>query len=125
MKEPHWHLQRVLLSLLEEAGEEDVVCLLRTLHVSHDSKMRVEDVVGALTRLRARGMCTTGSARDAATGKWTEHDHATADELIAKIPLAVDWYGNDWRWLPGQEEFSILLTDNGMNEARRVLEQAV
>lgn len=125
MKEPHWHLQRVLLSLLEEAGEEDVVCLLHTLHASHDSTLRVDDVVGALKRLRARGLCTTASARDAATGNWIEHDHTTADELIATIPSAVEWNGNRWQWLPRHEEFSILLTDNGMTEARRVLEQGV
>lgn len=125
MKEPHWHLQRLLLSLLEEAGEEDVLCLLHTLHVSPDSTIRLDDVAGALTRLRARGLCTTASARHAATGKWIEHDHATAAELIATLPTSVERNGNSWRWLPGQEEFSILLSDNGMTEARRVLEQGV
>jgi|GEM_PF-4557670 len=125
MKEPHWQLQQLILSHLEEAGEEDVVCLLHTLHVSHDSKMRVEDVVGALTRLRARGLCTTGSARDAATGKWIEHDHTTADELIATLPSSVERNGNSWRWLPGREMFSILLTDNGMPASKRVLEDGV
>ena len=125
MKEPHWQLQRVLLSHLEEAGEEDVVCLLHTLHASHDSTLRVDDVAGALTRLRARGLCTAASSRDPATGKWIEHGHTTADELIAKIPLAVEWIGTEWRWLPGQEVFSILLTDNGMPASKRVLEDGV
>lgn len=121
MKEPHWHLQRLVLSLLHEAGEEDVVCLLNTIRVSNSSAVGLDAFVLVLKRLHTRGLCVTGDARDPATGTWI--DHAAPDEMLASIPSSVVKGDAGWRWLPQQRPFSVLLTTAGMNEATRVLEE--
>jgi hypothetical protein len=115
--------QRLVLSLLEEAGEEELTTLINTMRKRRGPIDEVGGLMATLVDLIDCGLVQLASSRDSASLRWIPLAKEEAVALGRNLKSALQWSSVDfcWRWNTDLPSAVALLTDAGFAEATRVL----
>lgn len=118
-------LQRRVIAVLEEAGEEDLATLLNTVDNWRGTSVEVEKIRDALTRMLHYELIKVASIRDNTTLLWTPLTKEGALAVLQQLGRCLQWCQDEslWRWKGGETRPTVLLTDSGQALARRVLSE--
>jgi hypothetical protein len=118
-------IQRQILILLEEAGEENLAALTNSVGNAHDgSPQELEVVAAALTGLFAQGLVEASTSRDATSRHWIPEPKERARLLFADLRPLLRWSASEksWKWEAADvPRVQALLTDTGSAAAREIL----
>lgn len=118
-------LERVILSLLEEAGEEGVSTLVNTISQTHESPEGAGVICRALFKLVSCGLVCLANVRNPKTLQWVEMPKEEALMLLKGASSNMHWSSNEklWKWREERHRIEALLTEAGMIEGRKVLSE--
>ena len=113
------YLQRRILSLLEEAGEDDVAALLNGCDPLQGKSTEALEFANAVMGLANLGLVVCAVARDANTRRWIPQTALISQKTVEDLADRFHWAAADnvWRWMP-KERLYILVTDVGLNVVR-------
>jgi hypothetical protein len=119
-------LQRLVLAILEEAGEEDIAALTNTLHRQRcGSSHEVEAMVPALSGLINDDLIRFASSRDPVSFQlidWSKNDSLV---LARALKSSLDWSPDEqiWKWNSELSRAEVVMTKAGGAAARQVLSE--
>lgn len=113
------------MKLLEEGGEEDIVCLVNTRMRRHGDHEEVVAVAEAVSGLIALGFALIGQARSRSTLEWISLSMGESLALSKNLANCVDWSCEEeiWKWSSPMHRAQIVVTEPGAVKAREILEQ--
>jgi len=117
-------LQKQLLALLEEAGEEDLLTLVNTVancKASSDVVSKVRDALIELIKLETAEI----SIGHSESGQWTSLPKDAGHEALSNAARCVKWSPDEhqWRWLSTISPIWVVLTEKGQREAHHLLDR--
>jgi hypothetical protein len=117
-------LERKLLAVLEEAGEENVAALFNTVRQS-DPAPGIGEYQTALIRLLLREFIELASVRDEASRQWIPSDAGAALSQLGQVNSLLAWSTANrlWTWHSATPRIEILLTNSGFIAAKNVLSE--
>lgn len=117
-------LERRVLAVLNEAGEDYFSALLNTILHATGSSTEPERLIAALRNLQRMGMVNCAFELDGKTQRWQRLDIAAGDAHLSAAKSAVNWSPNEelWRWTSDQPRLAIVLTPEGESASEIVLD---
>jgi hypothetical protein len=117
--------ERLILALLEEAGEEDLATLINTARLRPGPDDEVEALGSALKKLINRDFVEIARARDR---DFFERNTVPKEEsvaLVSNLKPFFHWSPTDrlWMWRKDLPRAEALLTETGRVEARKILSE--
>ena len=118
-------LQRRILAVLEEAGEDDIAALTNTVEERVGLVSEIDDMGNALTNLICSELLQIARFRNVATLRWVPLNKAESLDLLTNLVTLLKWSVPDqlWRWPKHLDRAQVLLTKAGLIEARRIIDQ--
>jgi hypothetical protein len=116
------NLQRRILSLLEEAGEEEFCTLTNTVAKAEGRAAEIEVMSKTLSELMNAGLIELARARDAASLRWVAVSTTEAQAFFEDLGKYVEWSMRDrlWTWHSKMPTAEVLLTDSSVeNQPKR------
>jgi len=117
--------ERLILAVLEEAGEEHLSALVNTLEkrLLGNPPNRMQAVSTALTHLITRGLVRVARFRDKIHRRLVPLSLPDSISIVANLGSFLEWSHTDhiWRWKGGEPIADVVLTDSGMAAAREIL----
>jgi len=116
--------ERLILSTLEEAGEENVVALMNTVERCTGHAEEINRVFCSLFTLAADGLLEFAAQRDARTLKWIPLPAIEGLEYAEQAKTSFHWSEERqlWTWASSDDRLNVILTESGQTMAVRVLE---
>lgn len=116
-------LQRRLLALLEEAGEDDLSALTNSVGGRVGAYLEVKDTISALEVLLRGKLIQIAMDRDGGTLRWIPLGTDESLILLKMCPQKFQWSAveNLWKWPKSEGRVQVLLTQKGSEYARIVL----
>jgi hypothetical protein len=116
-------LQRKILALLEEAGEEDLSTLISSVRGRLGHSGEIEEMISALVDLVHLRLVQIATRRDVNTLRWAP---ISAEESVVLLDASRDklqWSATErlWRWPKAQVRLEVLLTHEGLQTAHEAL----
>jgi hypothetical protein len=118
--------QRKIFAILEEAGEESVTSLLNTCRTCRGSSQEVQWLSTVLRDLMDKGFIEITDRRDPSSRTWIPLPVSASRSLLSELAALMKWSVADqaWKWAAeGTPLVYVLLTDKGLDAARRFLRQ--
>jgi hypothetical protein len=117
-------IERRILALLEEAGEENIATLLHTVAFSSGNDRDVQILITAVSRLNNAGYVEIGTSSNDATEPQTAADARDSRMLLNTVAQAFKWNPalNSWEWISVSPVPQIFLTRSGLEVAQDILE---
>jgi len=119
-------LERRILAILNEAGEECVVTLLNSVLRCSGQDSELVRFVTALRQLFESGLIEFADRRDDLTREWEVHAHGqetTVKLNILSTHLTWDGEARLWKWDGESPRLAVLLTENGAKVSHEILEK--
>jgi hypothetical protein len=118
-------LERVILAVLEEAGEEDISALTNTVRECRGALGEIDEVSAALAGLVNRGFVEVARSKDPLSLRWVPTSKQESLALLRDLKPHFHWSTVDqlWAWRTDLPRAEVLLTNIGAVEARRVLSE--
>jgi hypothetical protein len=115
----------LILTVLEEAGEEEVATLTNTvLKWRHGSPAELDTMIDALTRLLKAGFVETGLFRDEISLQWRSLPKEESIANVTGLRSELQWSAGDrWQWYQETPCLQILLTDLGKITVQKILRE--
>ncbi len=115
-------MERKVLAVLEEAGEENVAALFNTIRQS-DTAANIGEYQTALIRLLQRAFIQLAAVREETSRRWIPIDFSTALSQLGQVNTLLAWSTANrlWTWHSTTPRIEILLTDSGFIAAKDVL----
>ena len=118
-------LQRRILAVLEEAGEEHLSSLINSVAVLHGLPVEIDAMRIALSSLIVEGFIAISQFRDKVSRHCVAMHNNEAISLLQRLEIFLAWSADDglWTWrkdCPGAE---VVLTDAGTTMSRQVLSE--
>jgi hypothetical protein len=119
------HVERRVLALLEEAGEEDIATLVNTVINSRGLVSEIQVIRSALNSLLMRGLIEIARSRDETTRQWIAVSREQAVELLQQLTTNLNWSDDEqiWKWQHGLPRAETVLTSAGVVAANNVLRE--
>ena len=118
-------LQRLILALLEEAGEEDVVCLTNTIKPGEycGNPQEIEAITSALAGLIDADLVRTAISRDLISGILVPQSMPESLVSVQNLTLFFQWSSTEklWHWSGRAPLPDVVATERGLAAARKVL----
>jgi hypothetical protein len=112
-----------IIAVLEEAGEEELATLVNTVTTGSESPDEIESIEFALKALLSCDLVQLAKLRDKASLRWNplRKDHSLV--MLENLRSLFQWSGTDERWRrrAGAPEVEVLLTEDGLKLARKIL----
>lgn len=117
-------MERRVLAVLEEAGEENLAALFNTVRRS-DPSAGISEYGNALIRLLSRRLIELASARDQSSRQWVPFDFDVALSHLEQLNSLLAWSTATriWTWNSTTPRTEVLLTDSGSTAAKNVLSE--
>lgn len=118
-------LQRRILAVLEEAGEEEVTTLTNTVTKPQGRLEEIGTMTDALIGLANASLITVAVSRDRTSGHWIPLPSEDVIPLLKELAVSVEWSRIDriWKWKSHLPRVVVLLTDLGVTAAHQVLSE--
>ncbi|MGD9724689.1 MAG: hypothetical protein AB7O59_20675 [Pirellulales bacterium] len=118
-------LERRILALLEEAGEENVVSLTNSVANPQGACHEIDNFVGALITLLNAGLIELASKRDESTLRWVGLPKVESQSRLNELQNSLQWNTEKgiWNWAGAGERPEAILTSSGRKTARQVLSE--
>jgi hypothetical protein len=116
----------LILTVLEEAGEEEVAVLTNAvLKMRRGSPTELDTMIDAVTRLLEVGFVETGILRDEISLQWRSLPEEESLANVAGLRSKLQWSAADqwWRWHQDTPRLQILLTDLGKITVHKILRE--
>lgn len=118
-------LQRRILAVLEEAGEDNVSALINTVKKCCGCIEEIETASRALTDLAKSGILNLAKVRDDASRRWIPLASEESISLLTNLQTALEWSAIEriWTWQGDEPLPRVVLTRNGCALAQQVLSE--
>jgi hypothetical protein len=118
-------LQRRILALLEEAGEEGLCSLTNSVARPRDANNELQAMMDALLGLLNAGFIEVAVSRDSVSLQWVSLPDEEATSLVRNIAAFVEWSRGErlWLWNSDLPHPEIVVTTSGMTMAQQVLSE--
>lgn len=120
----HTNLQRRILAVLEEAGEENFTALTNTVAKPHGETHEIRAMADALAGLINAESVRITVSRDDLEHRWiplSKLDTTSLQDLANRVEWSVSQ--GFWKWNTDFPNAIVLLTDSGRVTARRILSE--
>jgi hypothetical protein len=116
--------QKQMLVLLSEAHEEDLLSLVNTI-LKSSSAERLQTVVNAIRGLLVFGHCLIATYRDPVSRHWVPLPERDSLDRLTEAIAYMSWDCDQsfWEWGGSLDRPQVLLTERGVEEAERILEE--
>src|SRR6478752_5380314 len=93
-------LQRRILSVMEEAGEEEFCALTNAVAKPRGVACEIEAMRGALAGMVNAGLIELARDRDVNSRRWVPQSTTEAHDFFQELGSSVQWCAPDrlWRW---------------------------
>ena len=118
------NLQRHILAILEEAGEENIASIRNTIGENKGTPAELEGLGAALTDLLNRDFIEAAEIRDDSSRRWVPLSKERSLFLLRDLKPLFEWSSADrlWKWRSDRlPRLQILLTHSGSSLARAML----
>ena len=119
------NLQRRILAVLEEAGEENVSALTNTVSTPHGMTEEIIAMADAIAGLVGAECVRIATHRDDPHRRWIPLSSEDTSELLRDLKSHFEWSDSQgyWKWRTDFATAVVLLTDSGKMAAQRVLSE--
>lgn len=116
-------LQRRILAVLEEAGEEHFSALANTVAKPAGATSEIVAMCAALNGLVQAGLVAFATRRHVKSRRWVPLAMSDSLVLLGGLSGCVNWSDTEkiWEWNEALPRADVLLTEAGIVAARRVL----
>jgi hypothetical protein len=117
-------IHRLILCLVEEAGEENVGTIINSVQQCIGSPDEVQQITIALNNLLLDDFVELARLRDKETLRWIPFCKAEAELVLSSLNPWFQWDQtiDIWKWRDdNQPRIQVLLTDKGFAAAREIL----
>lgn len=118
-------IERRILAVLEEAGEEDIAALINSVGKWRGNPAEIGEVQNALASLISMGFLLLAASRVEPSLQWDARSIDESLAAVARVDASFRWdqEGNFWRWRDEFPRIQILLSDRGKAMSRKILQQ--
>ncbi len=118
-------LERRVLALLNESGEEYVSALVNSIFRGSGDPTDIDVVRTALNKLMMAGMVEFARTRDERKLTWQVLSTESAIASLGSIASMLSWSNAEkiWEWTATNPRLVVLLTPDGKDLSKRVLEE--
>ena len=116
-------LQRRILAILEEAGEDNLSALINTVNPHHASVDDLDTVSTALSDLVSSGLVNLARVRDEVSRGWIPLPFEDSIRVLANLRSVLSWSAGPrvWVWQSNELLPRVVVTKLGEALARKVL----
>jgi hypothetical protein len=116
-------IDRRILALLNEAGEENVAALVNSVCRCAGAAVELQIVQEALKSLLSKSAIQLATSRDARTLEWRIAPTKSAFEALSAMNSRLAWSSTRrlWEWVAAEPLSVVLLTPHGTQLSTRVL----
>jgi hypothetical protein len=116
-------LERRILALLEEAGEENISALTNSISRPLGSSNEIFAMSSALATLTDLGYIRISVHRDDSSRRWVPLPVDQERKLVQELASNIQWsfVQNIWRWVSELPSAMAVLTDTGRVAANKIL----
>jgi len=119
-------LQRLVIAALEEAGEENVACLINTLRKQQSgSPEEVETMIAAIAGLIRVDLVRIAVFRDPVALHLVDLSKEESLAAISGVGRLLEWSNREriWSWRNQQTLFEVVTTKAGKGAAEQILSE--
>ena len=118
-------LQRRILSVLEEAGEDDLAALTNTVCSRTGSADEISDVAQALLGLMGDHLIAIARFRDSKSLEWIPLPNGEPQSILSELEMFLQWMGDEslWKWDAERSRLEVILTKLGKSCALKVISE--